>query len=210
MAGTKKGEKKLKSESSKTHPDELTPSELEALAESQAKAATVRLAQARAAAEEAAEKEYQAAAAEAASEKDDDSYTDKRGIEQIFRREMGEPEFWLDKLERVAPKPVLTKDEAEEISRMVTIPQDQTPPYQPQHIISPEFGGLSNYERGITDHKQELEEKLKKLQYDPETNSELINQTQEDLKTLDYLFENYYLGMNVFRTAKGGRAKLRD
>ena len=35
-----------------------------------------------------------------------------------------------------------------------------------------------------------------------------IHQLEEDLKTIDYLFENYNLGMNVFRTARGGRAKF--
>ena len=35
-----------------------------------------------------------------------------------------------------------------------------------------------------------------------------LHQAVEDLKTIDYLFENYHLGMNVFRTAKGGRSKI--
>ena len=37
-----------------------------------------------------------------------------------------------------------------------------------------------------------------------------IEKVEQDLSYLDSLHENYYLGMNVFRTAKGGREKLRD
>jgi len=39
---------------------------------------------------------------------------------------------------------------------------------------------------------------------------EISKRVEEDLKTLDYLYQNYYIGMNVFRTAKGGREKIRE
>ncbi|MFQ5573509.1 MAG: hypothetical protein ACE5EJ_04600, partial [Nitrosopumilaceae archaeon] len=137
-----------------------------------------------------------------------DSFTDKYRLNRIFRREMGEPEFFLIKNERAPSRPILSKDDEEEISRKVQIPTDQTPKYAPENMISPEFGGLTNYERGIEDHKQELEEKLKRLKENPDASAIQIEQIEEELRSLDYLYENYNIGMNVFRTAKGGRSKL--
>ena len=169
-----------------------------------------KLAALRAAAEEASEKEYKAAQAEAVTPESTQSFTNKRGQDVIFRRELGEPEFWLDKNDRAPSVPVLSADEEAEISRKVEIPADQTPPYKPEHILSPEFGGISNYEIGIKNQREELEQRLSRLRGDPNASSQEIKQAEEDLKTLDYLFENFYDGMNVFRTAKGGRAKLRE
>jgi colicin import membrane protein len=85
----------------------------------------------------------------------------------------------------------------------------QIPPYSPTHVLSPEFQGASNYELGIVELAKEKTETLEQLKHDPEANKVKINQAEEDLKTLDYLYENYNIGMNVFRTAKGGRDKLR-
>lgn len=186
----------------------MTASELAAIAEAEAKAAEARSKAAKEAAEKALDEEYQAAAKEAVATKVIDSFTNKRFQEQIFRREMGEPEFFLYKHELAPPRPVLTKEEMDEISRKVEIPTDQTPKYEPQHMLSPEFHGNSNYESGVSSFRDELEEKLAKLQNDPNASQQQIHQTKEDLKTIDYLFENYNLGMNVFRTAKGGRSKL--
>ncbi len=137
-----------------------------------------------------------------------DSFTDKYRQNRIFRREMDEPEFFLHKNERVSLRPILSKDEEEEISRKVQIPIDQTPKYAPEHMLSPEFGGLTSYERGIEDHKQELEEKLRRLKENPDASAIQIEQIEKELRSLDYLYENYNIGMNVFRTAKGGRSKL--
>ena len=184
----------------------MTASELAAIAE--AEAASARSRAAKEAAEKALEEEYQAAAKEAIVEKISDSFTNKRFQEQIFRREMGEPEFFLRKHELAPPRHILTPEEQEEISRRVEIPTDQTPKYNPQHMLSPEYHGASNYESGIESFRDELEEKLAKLQKDPNASKQQIHQAEEDLKTIDYLFENYHLGMNVFRTAKGGRSKI--
>lgn len=186
----------------------MTASELAALAEAEATAAAARSKAAKDAAEKALDEEYQAAAKEAVASKVSDSFTNKRFQEQIFRREMGEPEFFLYKHELAPPRPVLTKEEMDEISRKVEIPTDQTPKYEPQHMLSPEFHGTSNYESGVTSFRDEIEEKLAKLKNDPNASRQQIQQAEEDLKTIDYLFENYNLGMNVFRTAKGGRNKL--
>jgi len=75
--------------------------------------------------------------------------------------------------------------------------------------LSQEFSGVSNYEKGIESIKQETEEKLNRLKNDPNSSSAEIKQVEIDLKKLNHLFENYHVGMNVFRTAKGGRDKLR-
>ena len=186
----------------------MTASELAAIAEAEAETAAARSRAAKEAAEKALEEEYQAAAKEAIVEKISDSFTNKRFQEQIFRREMGEPEFFLRKHELAPPRHILTPEEQEEISRRVEIPTDQTPKYNPQHMLSPEYHGASNYESGIESFRDELEEKLAKLQKDPNASKQQIHQAEEDLKTIDYLFENYHLGMNVFRTAKGGRSKI--
>jgi hypothetical protein len=186
----------------------LTASELSALAEAEAAAASARSKAAKEAAEKALEEEYKEAAKEAVIEKVSDSFTNKRFSEQIFRREMGEPEFFLRKDQLGPPRPILTPEEQDEISRRVEIPTDQTPKYEPQLMLSPEYHGESNYESGIVSFRDELEEKLAKLQQDPDASKQELHQAEEDLKTIDYLYENYNQGMNVFRTAKGGRSKL--
>ena len=188
----------------------LTAAEVAAIAEAQAKAAAARLAAARSAAEAEAEKEYEAAAAQVVVADPGNLFTHNRGTEQIFRREMGEPEFWLDRLGRAPKRTILSQDEEQEISRLVEIPTDQIPPYKPEHILSPEYYGTSNYEIGIKTQKEETQQRLVRLRSDPNASAQEINQAEEDLKTLDYLYENYNIGMNVFRTAKGGRAKLRE
>ena len=209
---SKKSEKTTPKKKSKTKLSKgaLTTSEVAVIAEAEAKAAAARLDVAKAAVEEAAKKEYEAAAAEVVVAEPGDSFTNKRGVEQIFRREMGEPEFWLDKLGRAPKIPILSQDEEQEISRQVEIPRDQTPKYLPEHMLSPEFDGTSNYEIGIKNQTDEIQQRLQRLQSDPNSSEQEIKQAEEDLKTLDNLFENFYIGMNVFRTAKGGRAKLRE
>jgi len=137
-------------------------------------------------------------------------FTDKRGSEHIFRREVGEPEFWLTKGGRSPKFIILSQDEELEISRKVEVPTDQIPVYKPEHILSPEYGGTSNYELAIKNQKEELQQRLERLKNDPNSSAQEIYLAEEDLKTLDYLYENFNLGMNVFRTAKGGRSKLRE
>lgn len=189
----------------------LTAAEAAELAEAAARAATAKAVAAKAVAEAEAQKEYEeatkvVAAAKAASS----SFTDKHNQERIFRREMGEPEFFLYKKELVPPRPILTEEEQEELSRKVEIPTDQTPVYNPEYILSPEFGGASNYESGINELLEENRKKLRGLKNDPTAIPDEIARTEQDLKYLDSLYENYYFGMNVFRTAKGGRSKIHE
>ena len=174
--------------------------------ESAAKAATEK-----AAAEAAAQKEYEEAAKLVAAVKASSaSFTDKHSQERVFRREMGEPEFFLSKKELIPPRPILSDDEHEELSRKAEIPTDHTPKYQPEFILSPEFGGTSNYEFGLNELFEETRKKLNQLKNDPHAITDEIARTEQDLKYLDSLNENYSYGMNVFRTAKGGRSKIHE
>jgi uncharacterized protein with von Willebrand factor type A (vWA) domain len=163
---------------------------------------------ARAELEVAAEEEYKIIAAEVKADTAKKSvFTFKRKGEEIFRREMGEPEFWLDKKDRF-PKPILSADEQESITRKAETPQDQTPEYIPENVLSPEFAGVSNYERGIDSFLDELKAKLAKQKSDPESTEKQILATQNEIIYLESIHENYFIGMNVFRTAKGGRDKI--
>ena len=109
------------------------------------------------------------------------------------------------------PKPKeYTPEEIEEISKRVETYSNQTPEYKPKHVLSPEYQGTSNYEQGINIVREELEEKLSRLKQNPNENEREIRRTKEDLRKLDNLYENFNLGMNVFRTAHGGREKLRE
>ena len=203
-----KKEKKTRKTKKKSSKSGMTASELVAIADAEASTAMERSKAAKEAAEKALDEEYKQAAKEAVLAKVSDSFTNKRLKDQIFRREMGEPEFFLRKHELAPPRPILTPEEEAEISRRVEIPTDQTPKYVPELMLSPEYHGTSNYETGVASFRDEIEEKLAKLQKDPDASQQELHQAEEDLKTVDYLFENFNLGMNVFRTAKGGRNKF--
>jgi len=179
-------------------------------AEAELEIALAKATAAKAVAEAAAEEEYKAIAAEvkAATAKAPE-FTNQRKGEEIFRREMGEPEFFLAKKDRF-PRPILTSEEQDELTRKVEIPTDNTPKYIPQHVLSPEFGGMSNYESGVGKFLEETKQKLKKLKNDPNASKKDIIATQHELEYLESIYENYYIGMNVFRTAHGGRNKLRE
>lgn len=189
--------------------DAVAVSEAVVKAEASYQAAKEKLIATRAASESAWKAGYEAAKAQVGEiDQAGGLFTNKRKQERIFRREMGEPEFFL--MYGGPVKPILTGDEIEELSMQVQIPKDQTPKYNPEHILSPEFSGGTSYESGIQDLIDEIKQKLDQLLNDPEANPQEIELEKLALKKLDYLFENYNLGMNVFRTAKGGREKLRE
>ena len=174
-------------------------------AEAAAEAAIAKAKELKEAAAKASEDEFKAIAEEIKAEAPKaPDVTNKRKTEIIFRREMGEPEFFLDKTDRF-PKPILSEDEKDDITRKALNYEDTTPEYNPQNILDERFGGTSNYETGITVLGDELQEKLERLRNDPDALSDEIEKVEQDLSYLDSLHENYYLGMNVFRTAKGGR-----
>ena len=191
----------IKAEAAARAAEEAVIAAREALAKAEA---------AKAEAEAAAEEEYKAIAAEVKAEsKKGPDYTFKRQGEEIFRREMGEPEFFLDKKDRF-PRPILSAEEQESLTRKAEIPQDQTPAYIPENILSPEYEGLSNYERGVSDFLQEAQQKLESLKNNPEATEKEIADAKHELTYLESLHENYFIGMNVFRTAKGGRNKVKS
>ena len=189
--------------------DAVAASDATAKAEVAYEAAIEKVKAARAASEAAWKVEYEAIKAEAGEIRQAGQFSDRYKQDRIFRREMGEPEFFL--MDREAPvKPILTGDEMEEIARRVQDPKDQTPKYNPEHILSPEFGGTSNYESGIIDLMEKAKQKLARLLNDPEATRQEIELAKLDLTKLNYLYDNFHMGMNVFRTAKGGRDTLRE
>jgi colicin import membrane protein len=66
------------------------------------------------------------------------------------------------------------------------------------------------YEKNVT---KLIQEKLDKLEYLKKAenwdNSQVLRLVNE-IETLESLFENYNLGMNYFRRARGGRSGLRE
>ena len=157
-----------------------------------------------------AEKEY-AAIAKASSKASEAAkpLTNKRNEERIFRREMGEPEFFRSKKDILPKRTVLSEEEQEEVSRKVEeFPVDATPQYKPLHILSPEYMGTSNYESAISDLVTATKQRLANLQNDSSAGVEEIARAEKDLDYLDSLYESYYYSMNVFRTAQKGRAKI--
>jgi hypothetical protein len=76
--------------------------------------------------------------------------------------------------------------------------------------LDPAYHGESNYEVGLEDLLVQTREKLKKMQSDPTISKEQLRLVEEDLQTLETLWENYHIGMNVFRNAKGGHDGLRE
>jgi len=179
-------------------------------AEIAAQKAIAKAAAAKEKAEAAAEAEYKAIADEVKEDEEKGpAHTFKRQGEEIFRREMGEPEFWLDKKDRF-PRPILSAEEQESITRKAEKFKDETPRYIPEHVLSPEFGGVSNYEHAVDEFLEEAKQILEKLKNDPEATKKQIKNAENDIIYLNSLHENFFIGMNVFRTAKGGRDKIKS
>ena len=179
-------------------------------AEEAAKKAIAKAAAAKEKAELAAEAEYKAIADEVKEDEVKGTvHTFKRQGEEIFRREMEEPEFWLDKKDRF-PRPILSAEEQESITRKAELYKDETPAYVPEHVLSPEYGGVSNYENGVKEFLVEAKQILEKLKNDPEATEKQIKNAENDIIYLNSIHENFFIGMNVFRTAKGGRDKIKS
>jgi hypothetical protein len=68
----------------------------------------------------------------------------------------------------------------------------------------------SEYELNVGKLLAEKKEKLDGLMKSPEFNKAKIEMLVSEIETLQSLFENYNLGMNYFRRARGGRAGLRE
>jgi hypothetical protein len=68
----------------------------------------------------------------------------------------------------------------------------------------------SEYEQNVGKLLARKKERLEELMNNPEQNRGEIAMLSTEVETLQSLFENYNLGMNVFRRAQGGRASLRE
>jgi colicin import membrane protein len=74
----------------------------------------------------------------------------------------------------------------------------------------PAINVSSEYEHNVGKLLAEKRARLEELMKDPELNKSEIAMVSTEVETLQSLFENYNLGMNVFRRAQGGRAGLRE
>lgn len=76
--------------------------------------------------------------------------------------------------------------------------------------LDPVFHGESNYEVGLEGLLAEKRALVAKLESDPHALKETLQTAREDLQIIEGLWENYHIGMNVFRNAKGGRDGIRE
>ncbi len=68
----------------------------------------------------------------------------------------------------------------------------------------------SEYEHNVGKLLAEKKAKLEELMKNSDQNGDEIASLSTEVETLLSLFENYNLGMNVFRRAQGGRSGLRE
>jgi hypothetical protein len=68
----------------------------------------------------------------------------------------------------------------------------------------------SEYEQNVGTLLAEKMEKLEELEKNPDTKNDQKKILMSEIETLQSLFENYNLGMNYFRRARGGRTGLRE
>ena len=68
----------------------------------------------------------------------------------------------------------------------------------------------SEYEQNVGKLLAEKNERLDQLKKDPNASPGEISMLSLEIETLQSMFENYNLGMNVFRRAQGGRTGLRE
>lgn len=68
----------------------------------------------------------------------------------------------------------------------------------------------SEYEQNVGTLIAEKIEKLEELEKNPDAKNVQKKILMSEIETLQSLFENYNLGMNYFRRARGGRTGLRE
>lgn len=68
----------------------------------------------------------------------------------------------------------------------------------------------SEYEQNVGKLLVEKKQRLDLLLENPNENKYEIQSLSNEIETLKTMFENYNLGMNVFRRAQGGRLGLRE
>jgi colicin import membrane protein len=68
----------------------------------------------------------------------------------------------------------------------------------------------SEYEKNVVKLIQEKLDELDYLKKAKDWDKSQVQRLANEIETLETLFENYNLGMNYFRRAKGGRSGLRE
>lgn len=68
----------------------------------------------------------------------------------------------------------------------------------------------SEYEKNVVRLIQEKLDELEYLKKAKDWDKSRAQRLAEEIETLESLFENYNLGMNYFRRARGGRSGLRE
>lgn len=68
----------------------------------------------------------------------------------------------------------------------------------------------SEYEKNVTMLIQAKLDELECLKKEENWDRSKIQVLEDEIETLETLFENYNLGMNYFRRAQGGRSGLRE
>ncbi|HET6730746.1 MAG TPA: hypothetical protein VFH04_04035 [Nitrososphaeraceae archaeon] len=68
----------------------------------------------------------------------------------------------------------------------------------------------SEYEKNVVKLIEEKLEQLESMKRAQVQDTSQVNRLNDEIQTLEALFENYNLGMNYFRRARGGRSGLRE
>ena len=68
----------------------------------------------------------------------------------------------------------------------------------------------SEYEQTVGKLIAEKTEKYESMKNDPNVTKSELDSLLSEIELLEALYENYNLGMNYFRRARGGRAGLRE
>ena len=103
----------------------------------------------------------------------------------------------------------LSEEQIIGIAIRVSRPNDQTPKYDPEHVLDPNFEGYSNYENSLRDLSHDKQKELDDLVNNPKSSKYDQKIAKQELAVVNSLRENYFSSMDVFRTSKGGRDKLR-
>jgi hypothetical protein len=68
----------------------------------------------------------------------------------------------------------------------------------------------SEYEKNVVKLIEEKLEQLESMKRAQVQDTSQVNRLNDEIQTLEALFEDYNLGMNYFRRARGGRSGLRE
>ena len=68
----------------------------------------------------------------------------------------------------------------------------------------------SEYEQNVGKLLAEKIEKYELMKNDPSVSKTQLESLMSEIESLESLYDNYNLGMNYFRRARGGRAGLRE